>query len=863
MISAAKNIRKKNLKGLLYLTACLCGLCLFQESKAGETETRAIDISDSLSAMIMGGELQNTVAQAQPSWGFNEVITAEQLMLFGDQNLSQSLKRFTGVQSARDGSFSVRGVRGASRGLYNVAIDGQHLSATGAGSRITDLGGISLRAVNEVELVRVLTPDMQADALGGLIAVRTDRAATAHPAISASMAGGLHGSYDEKLSPDARISAAFSQRFGERISFSADAYLDRTSEAIEYLGITYDLADIGELQSQIAATGVSPELETNQRSSLGGRFQLRYHPSETQKWFIAGFAGTNAMQQNAHTVQKSVTGPVSLQEDGRSLLAPGAYGYNIATRDQDLTMVATSGGFSQRFQAFDLHARAGWSHSTRKDDGIEIPFLRNGETFEISMDNLANPEMAATNGAVALRDMRIEPMQQLIQEHRDNTFSGNVDVDLPVGPVQFKLGTGVSNSTRKGDYRNSELRVAGLMDLSRFQLEDWEAYNVGGQSHNQIPVFANAQQSRAFFERNYASFRKDNRGQRRNSDIWNYNSTENIFSGYVMASGDAGLLRWMTGVRVEHTSARYEGYDVLFDDIGNHAGTVDTSKTSTYSNFFPHAQLSVALTEKGAIGLALSRSMARADYLELTPFRLLDIQGQTVFRGNATLKPMTSNNVDLQFNYRFGETGFAVIGLFYKNIQNMVVERTRLIEDGEFENYTERTFENGERSAHVYGLEITWRQNLRFLPGPLGNFALYGNYTLSDSRFEIDERTDTPRLPGQSPHIVNVGLNYQQNRFSGQVSYHWTAPSILRLEGSDSPFSAITGMTYPDMYEDGFRDVNFSVRFHLTGQFVLFGDAGNLFPAERVTYTESRNRFAHQAHLRGSRTVQLGLRFDL
>ncbi|TVQ74096.1 MAG: TonB-dependent receptor [Balneolaceae bacterium] len=803
------------------------------------------------------------LSRQQSDRHFGQILSAEQLQLFNDTNLEQALARFTGVQVGRDGQFNIRGIRGVARGQYNVTLDGQRMATTGAGNRSIDLGSISLDAIHRVEIRKVLTPDQDADAMSGVVSIETRKPASEYRQIDATYGSGFNNGYKQFLRPDARASANFSQTFGDNISFSAGVFFIRENTAREILGVSYDLLKPDDAAPVGVVGEVHPGFNIRESNSLGGRVDLRYRPSADTEWHVSSYVNTDSRAFNRHRVTMRGTGDIFDPDGTGEMLRQGSFGYDIGTRDQRLNQFVTRAGLSQRWQFLDAHYRIGWAHSSRHDDEIGIPFLRSGITYALSLGDPVRPRMELPDGPVPFRDMRIEPMSEVIQEHRDNTFTAHVDLDIPVGSIALRVGGGTIYSMKSGDYRDSQLRVAGLMDLSRFQMEDWGAYPVLNQASYEIPSFVKAEQARAFFERNYTSFRKDNRIQRQRSDIWNYDAIEGVYSGYAMATANIGIVNVLGGARIEHTSARYEGYDVLFDDIGNYRETVDTSASSSYTNIFPNVQFALYPFGSTMLQMAYSRSIARPDYHELTPFRLLHIQDQTIFRGNTSLGPIISDNLDLMFEYTFRQAGSAKIGLFYKNLQNFVVERTRVLEGGEFDGFTERTFANGERAAFIYGIELTWQQKFHFLPGVLGNLGTYTNYTWSLSRYRIDGRDPAPRLPGQSPQVVNVGVNYEHGRFFGQVSYHWTAESIVRLESSDSPLAAVTRLTYPDHYEDGFRDLSVSARFRLSEQFLIWADASNLIPSERVQYIGSRSRYVTETQFQASSSFHLGLRYSL
>jgi len=187
------------------------------------------------------------------------------------------------------------------------------------------------------------------------------------------------------------------------------------------------------------------------------------------------------------------------------------------------------------------------------------------------------------------------------------------------------------------------------------------------------------------------------------------------------------------------------------------------------------------------------------------------------------------------------------------------------IEQGADAGWQEGRFENNDETATLYGVEISWQQWLNFLPGVLSNLSVYGNYAWISSTYNVDFREDEVALPGQSPHVVNAALTYDQGRFSTQVSYHWTSES-LSLIGQDQflPPSADTNTPiYRDRYVDSWSDVSFSFRFRIAEQFRFWADVYNLLNRERIAYEYDRVLYPVETEWIGGRTFQAGIRFDL
>jgi outer membrane receptor protein involved in Fe transport len=88
-------------------------------------------------------------------------------------------------------------------------------------------------------------------------------------------------------------------------------------------------------------------------------------------------------------------------------------------------------------------------------------------------------------------------------------------------------------------------------------------------------------------------------------------------------------------------------------------------------------------------------------------------------------------------------------------------------------------------SATLFGVELAFQNQLRFLPAPFDGLGLYANYTFSDSEARFPGREGEPAsLPGQARHVGNVALSYEKRGFSGRVG------SVATVKASRSTTAA-------------------------------------------------------------------------
>jgi outer membrane receptor protein involved in Fe transport len=166
-----------------------------------------------------------------------------------------------------------------------------------------------------------------------------------------------------------------------------------------------------------------------------------------------------------------------------------------------------------------------------------------------------------------------------------------------------------------------------------------------------------------------------------------------------------------------------------------------------------------------------------------------------VITGNSTLENAQIDNVD--FRYEFYPTPSEIISFaaFYKNFKTPI----EVVFDGV--NNNNISFSNAE-SAYSAGIEIEVRKSLdkltesKFLNKL--NLVFNGAFIYSRVKFNagIINQSDNRPLQGQSPYIINAGINYNDNKNNTQVSLLFNVIG-KRIFAVGNSFAA----GYPDWYE--------------------------------------------------------------
>lgn len=282
------------------------------------------------------------------------------------------------------------------------------------------------------------------------------------------------------------------------------------------------------------------------------------------------------------------------------------------------------------------------------------------------------------------------------------------------------------------------------------------------------------------------------------------------FAGYISNEFKLGEdLKSIIGLRVEQFQLNYTGQNSTRTLVFDNESLVDKL------DFFPSVNFIYALTDTKNIRLSYSRTTARPTFKEASIAEIFDPLSGVTYIGalannNLKLKPTYINNFDLRFEF-FGEKAqmFAVSG-FYKSFTDPI-ELTFF--QSAVDNITPQNF----GSADVYGAEIEIRKNLGFLSSSLENLKFKINASLIESQLKIgtDELTlrqntarvgeevkDTRDLQGQSPFLINAGLDYDNNAFGLQAGLFYNVQGKT-LE--------VVGGVNPDVFTMPYNSLNFTL----------------------------------------------------
>lgn len=223
--------------------------------------------------------------------------------------------------------------------------------------------------------------------------------------------------------------------------------------------------------------------------------------------------------------------------------------------------------------------------------------------------------------------------------------------------------------------------------------------------------------------------------------------------------------------------------------------------------------------------------------------------------GNPNLKPTTSYNLDLSAEYYFKSIGLVSLGVFYKDVRDVIVDEVWKGESPEVpasvgDEYT-ITKPINAYDADLFGVELAYQRDFGFIAPSLKCIGFYGTYTYTHSStknhmFEHRVLADGEKVKmvGSPENTANASLYFEKNGINVRLSYNY-ASSFIDEMGKSAEL---------DRYYDSvnYLDLNASYTFGKRFKTTVYAEATNLLNQPLRYYQGTKNR-TMQAEFYGAR----------
>lgn len=813
------------------------------KTKPGTTELGEIEVVGSL----LQGQAK-ALNRQKSNINASNVVSSDQVGRFPDDNIGDAAKRIPGITMQNDqGEARNIIVRGLAPQLNSVTINGERIPSAEGDNRNIQMDLIAADMIQTIEVSKALTPDMDADAIGGSVNLVT-RAAPAGQRIVVT-GGALYNSLSQAVTPNGSFT------YGNRFAKDKMGIVASASSKDHVFGS--DNAEF-EWNFDDAASPYIFNYEVREyhvrrlRQNLSANLDFRLAPGHTL-FFQSMYSNRKDWENRFRLRFKDV----ERQEDGtyvgelRMQTKGGSNDVdNARLEDQTMYNLALRGEHLLGKLRMDWSVSRSFANELRPDERYIQFRKKNAEVVFADMDP-TTPYMLPASVGLALSDYGLHELTQQQQNTYDRDNNARLDFTLPVGKGNLKFGARYRGKVKFRDVTFNEYEfVDGDQEPSFDDLSI--KYDAARADRYMAGDYWNFAAGKSFISKDYlGGLDLDNSALFESTSVpaefaaTNYDATENILGAYAMYSATAGKLEYTAGVRVENTSNVYNGFAFDLDE----ETSADTSGTGNYTNLLPSVLLKYNLSSRSLIRGSVTSTLARPNYYDLVPYISFSRDDLEAEFGNSELKAATATNVDLSYENYLPNVGLISAGVFYKRINNFIY--TESINDFEYKGttYDAQTPKNGE-VATVQGLELAFQRTLG-KSGFAKNLNLYTNATFTASQTTGVRDGENIALAGTAPIMLNASLAYDAKKFTARVSFNHSQGYVDEYGGD----------TYSDRFYGDQSFVDLNAYYALTPKLRVFIDLNNL-TNQPLRYYQFEEQYTMQMEYYGFR-AKLGVKLDL
>ncbi len=248
---------------------------------------------------------------------------------------------------------------------------------------------------------------------------------------------------------------------------------------------------------------------------------------------------------------------------------------------------------------------------------------------------------------------------------------------------------------------------------------------------------------------------------------------ETILSAYVMQTIDMDWGNIVLGLRIEDTD---------YETIGNKlVGSVPQplKVTQNYTSVLPNAHVNWDFREDQKLRFSFSTGVSRPTYIEARAAGSISEIGESITGGNPELDEEKSWGIDVAWEWYFNDASLLSVTAYYRSIDNVIAESTVLVDGSIYSDIAApgdlwelSSFDNG-KDGELSGLELAYTARLdNYLEGFWSGFGVEANMTLIDSEYTTPGGLKFD-LPGQSDLAYNISLFYEDHGFMARLSYRY------------------------------------------------------------------------------------------
>lgn len=803
------------------------GLLSLPSNASDEPEQDGIIVTGARASRVLSIERK----RALPT--IADVISSDGIGKLPDYNTAEALQRLPGISVEIDqGEPRYVVVRGIDPNLNQVTVDGNLVGIPEAEGRRVALDTIPSDLVASIEVIKAVTPDYDANAIGGSINIVTPTAYDqAHPFTFAT----ARGSYNDKSGKTGfGASATHGQKFGADEQFGVVVAASYSKRFIDS-----DLAEPTNWASFTTGANTVSAPTTYvlydyriMRERLGGIVNLDWRPSDDVRVYVRNIY--DEFTDHEERDQFNFAMGAGVVQSPTSILFPnGRATRQFRQNDQTQKLYNVSPGAELKFGQVGLDLNYTYAHAqehTPIRDDLEFRSAANqSSTLDLSSDR---PLFSAMDPRLldpaqfALR--RIRERREQIDEDL-NAFRADLKFSFGEGDDSFiKLGGKYTDRVKNRENSQSQRDAVGTSTLADTGavLPEPDDFYYGDYQYGPTISY---QTVLDFYAAHPNLIALNAKQTAINDKSLDYHIHEKIYAGYGMANLVFGDLTAIGGVRVERTEGRYDAFQIRAT-----TGISPLGFDHNYTHVLPSVHLNYRPRNDLTLRAAWTNTIGRPNYDASVPSFTEDSGVGTA--GNPDLKPYTSMGLDFSAEYYPDAESIFSVGMFYKHLKNPIFTETT--QNTVFAGVPLLSLDQPKNadSGYLLGIEGNAQRRLTFLPAPFDGLGISANATYVKSRVKVPgrESEDIPFF-GQSDFIANAALFYERGPFEARVALAYRTPFIANVGNA-------TQRTAADVYEAGRTVLDARISYKLMKGVELFGSLSNITSAPLTFYQTNKDQ---------------------
>lgn len=826
----------------------------------GKTVESDVMLNDGvkLREVVVGGAFngqRRALSSQKNAMGIVNVVSADQVGKFPDSNIGDALKRISGINVQYDqGEARFGQVRGTSADLSSVTINGNRIPSAEGDTRNVQLDLIPADMVQTIEVNKVVTADMDADAIGGSINLVTKN--TPNKRMFNATAGSGYNAVSKKA--QLNLGLTYGDRFfNDKLGLMFSGSYQNAPGGSDNAEFEYDVDDGSVVMKEAQ---MRQYYVTRERQSYSLALDYEFNPDHKIS-FKGIYNRRNDWENRYRVVYKDLDESDPSEQSIELQTKGGADDTRNARLERQQTMDFTLDGEHNLGGRLLMDWAASFSRASE-----DRP---NERYFGLKMDNNTDENLINTFHGIGGRapystiaipgldneGWELDELTNSNQSIYENEWKFRLNFELP-------LMKGLYGNTLRfgGKYTNKEKdRETTMYKYDGEDVNDNPIFNDGGawrehgssQIRKGFMVGDNYPEGTHFISKKYLGSINFNsmQGEPDYEEMsGNYHAKEEITSAYLRFDQKLGQkLDLMLGLRMEHTALNYRGLNWVVDEDENESLESTGNRKNSYTNWLPSVLLKYDVNDDLKLRASFTETLSRPKYSALIPSVNYNRADEEATIGNPNLKPTTSYNFDLSAEYYFKSVGLVSVGLFYKSINNVIVDEVWKGMDSQLPITGTYDYEISKPinayDADLFGVEVAYQRDFGFITPALKCLGFYGNYTYTANKtknhhFEhrvLEDGEDVDMI-GSPEHTANASLFFEKWGFNLRLSYNFASAFVDEMGE----------VAQLDRYYDkvNYLDLNASYTFGKRFKTTIYADVMNLLNQPLRYYQGTKDRTA-------------------